>query len=151
MLQYFDGYGYHGTSFEQTYRCYPASFIEKVGMLSFFFPSKLYVWFSTVRSVFVLHFLASVVFSHTPLFRIFFTFLIVEKCWANFYFKFEKRRNFSPPPFFRKSRSFISIWKIVFCFWIVSLFWCAFLYSILQPQLESGDKSKSSTSCHFLR
>ncbi|BBH09303.1 ubiquitin fusion degradation 1, partial [Prunus dulcis] len=26
---YFDGYGYHGTSFEQTYRCYPASFIEK--------------------------------------------------------------------------------------------------------------------------
>lgn len=29
-LQYFDGYGYHGTSFEQTYRCYPASFIDKV-------------------------------------------------------------------------------------------------------------------------
>lgn len=26
---YFDGYAYHGTSFEQTYRCYPASFIEK--------------------------------------------------------------------------------------------------------------------------
>ncbi|XP_030516494.1 ubiquitin fusion degradation protein 1 homolog [Rhodamnia argentea] len=26
---YFGGYGYHGTSFEQTYRCYPASFIEK--------------------------------------------------------------------------------------------------------------------------
>ncbi|KVH96644.1 Ubiquitin fusion degradation protein UFD1, partial [Cynara cardunculus var. scolymus] len=26
---YFDGYGYHGTSFEQTYRCYPASFIDK--------------------------------------------------------------------------------------------------------------------------
>ncbi|KAL2342431.1 hypothetical protein Fmac_003716 [Flemingia macrophylla] len=26
---YFDGYGYHGTSFEQIYRCYPASFIEK--------------------------------------------------------------------------------------------------------------------------
>ncbi|KAI4367696.1 hypothetical protein MLD38_023403 [Melastoma candidum] len=26
---YFDGFGYHGTSFEQTYRCYPASFIEK--------------------------------------------------------------------------------------------------------------------------
>ncbi|KAM7263882.1 hypothetical protein ACFE04_001565 [Oxalis oulophora] len=27
---YFEGYGgYHGTSFEQTYRCYPASFIEK--------------------------------------------------------------------------------------------------------------------------
>ncbi|KAJ4838098.1 hypothetical protein Tsubulata_022161 [Turnera subulata] len=26
---FFDGYGYHGTSFEQTYRCYPASFIEK--------------------------------------------------------------------------------------------------------------------------
>ncbi|RXH99558.1 hypothetical protein DVH24_021360 [Malus domestica] len=25
----FYGYGYHGTSFEQTYRCYPASFIEK--------------------------------------------------------------------------------------------------------------------------
>ncbi|KAJ8526464.1 hypothetical protein K7X08_028941 [Anisodus acutangulus] len=27
--QFFDGYGYHGTSFEQTYRCYPASFIDK--------------------------------------------------------------------------------------------------------------------------
>ncbi|KAJ6812086.1 ubiquitin fusion degradation protein 1-like protein [Iris pallida] len=26
---YFEGFGYHGTSFEQTYRCYPASFIEK--------------------------------------------------------------------------------------------------------------------------
>ncbi|XP_010555256.1 PREDICTED: ubiquitin fusion degradation protein 1 homolog [Tarenaya hassleriana] len=26
---YFDGYGYYGTSFEQTYRCYPASFIDK--------------------------------------------------------------------------------------------------------------------------
>ncbi|XP_027161323.1 ubiquitin recognition factor in ER-associated degradation protein 1 [Coffea eugenioides] len=26
---FFDGYGYHGTSFEQTYRCYPASFIDK--------------------------------------------------------------------------------------------------------------------------
>ncbi|KAK4258306.1 hypothetical protein QN277_007766 [Acacia crassicarpa] len=26
---FFEGYGYHGTSFEQTYRCYPASFIEK--------------------------------------------------------------------------------------------------------------------------
>lgn len=32
FLQYFPGYGYHGTSFEQTYRCYPASFIEKVVM-----------------------------------------------------------------------------------------------------------------------
>lgn len=31
VVQFFDGYGYHGTSFEQTYRCYPASFIEKVG------------------------------------------------------------------------------------------------------------------------
>lgn len=30
LSQFFDGYGYHGTSFEQTYRCYPASFIEKV-------------------------------------------------------------------------------------------------------------------------
>ncbi|KAI8025879.1 Ubiquitin recognition factor in ER-associated degradation protein 1 [Camellia lanceoleosa] len=29
MLQFFDGYGYHGTSFEQTYLCYPASFIDK--------------------------------------------------------------------------------------------------------------------------
>ncbi|CAJ1973027.1 unnamed protein product [Sphenostylis stenocarpa] len=28
-MQFFDGYGYHGTSFEQTYRCYSASFIEK--------------------------------------------------------------------------------------------------------------------------
>lgn len=26
---YFDGFGYHGNSFEQTYRCYPASFIDK--------------------------------------------------------------------------------------------------------------------------
>lgn len=26
---FFDGYGYHGTSFEQSYRCYPASFIDK--------------------------------------------------------------------------------------------------------------------------
>ncbi|XP_062103735.1 ureide permease 3-like [Humulus lupulus] len=26
---YFDGYVYHGTSFEQTYRCYPSSFIDK--------------------------------------------------------------------------------------------------------------------------
>ncbi|XP_051151032.1 uncharacterized protein LOC127265322 [Andrographis paniculata] len=26
----YDGYGYHGSSFEQTYRCYPASFIEKL-------------------------------------------------------------------------------------------------------------------------
>lgn len=26
---FFEGFGYHGTSFEQTYRCYPASFIEK--------------------------------------------------------------------------------------------------------------------------
>uniref|UniRef100_A0A7N0TVI9 Ubiquitin fusion degradaton protein n=1 Tax=Kalanchoe fedtschenkoi TaxID=63787 RepID=A0A7N0TVI9_KALFE len=26
---FFDRYAYHGTSFEQTYRCYPASFIEK--------------------------------------------------------------------------------------------------------------------------
>nr|KJB47574.1 hypothetical protein B456_008G032200 [Gossypium raimondii] len=26
---FFDRYGYHGTSFEQSYRCYPASFIEK--------------------------------------------------------------------------------------------------------------------------
>ncbi|XP_028060688.1 uncharacterized protein LOC114264283 [Camellia sinensis] len=33
-LQYFDGYGYHGASLEQTYRCYPASFIDKVGKLS---------------------------------------------------------------------------------------------------------------------
>ncbi|CAN1173323.1 Ubiquitin recognition factor in ER-associated degradation protein 1, partial [Linum perenne] len=30
----FDGYAYHGTSFEQTYRCYPASFIEKVSFCS---------------------------------------------------------------------------------------------------------------------
>ncbi|KAI8006581.1 Ubiquitin recognition factor in ER-associated degradation protein 1 [Camellia lanceoleosa] len=29
LPQYFDGYGYHGTSFKQTYRCYPASFIDK--------------------------------------------------------------------------------------------------------------------------
>ncbi|RVW93387.1 Ubiquitin recognition factor in ER-associated degradation protein 1 [Vitis vinifera] len=28
-LQYFGGYGYHGMSFEQKYRCYPASFIDK--------------------------------------------------------------------------------------------------------------------------
>ncbi|GFP85942.1 ubiquitin fusion degradation protein 1 homolog [Phtheirospermum japonicum] len=28
-FQFFDGYPYHGTSFEQTYRCYPASFIDK--------------------------------------------------------------------------------------------------------------------------
>ena len=28
-MQFFDGYGYHGRSFEQTYRCYPASFIDK--------------------------------------------------------------------------------------------------------------------------
>lgn len=35
MFQFFDGYGYHGTSFEQTYRCYPASFIDKVGIFSF--------------------------------------------------------------------------------------------------------------------
>ncbi|XP_038977841.1 ubiquitin fusion degradation protein 1 homolog [Phoenix dactylifera] len=26
---FFDGFGYHGNSFEQTYRCYPASFIDK--------------------------------------------------------------------------------------------------------------------------
>ncbi|KAJ8572154.1 hypothetical protein K7X08_008665 [Anisodus acutangulus] len=26
---FFEGYGYHGRSFEQTYRCYPASFIDK--------------------------------------------------------------------------------------------------------------------------
>lgn len=26
---FFDGYHYHGTTFEQTYRCYPASFIDK--------------------------------------------------------------------------------------------------------------------------
>ncbi|OVA20419.1 Ubiquitin fusion degradation protein UFD1 [Macleaya cordata] len=26
---FFEGYGYHGTSFKQTYRCYPASFIDK--------------------------------------------------------------------------------------------------------------------------
>ncbi|XP_016450133.2 uncharacterized protein LOC107774986 [Nicotiana tabacum] len=26
---FFDGYGYHGRSFEQTYRCYPVSFIDK--------------------------------------------------------------------------------------------------------------------------
>ncbi|KAJ0974197.1 hypothetical protein J5N97_016162 [Dioscorea zingiberensis] len=26
---FFPGHGYHGTSFEQTYRCYPASFIDK--------------------------------------------------------------------------------------------------------------------------
>lgn len=32
LSQFFDGYGYHGTSFEQTYRCYPASFIEKVSI-----------------------------------------------------------------------------------------------------------------------
>ncbi|KAL3515093.1 hypothetical protein ACH5RR_021995 [Cinchona calisaya] len=29
VTMFFDGYGYHGTSFEQTYRCYPASFIDK--------------------------------------------------------------------------------------------------------------------------
>ncbi|GLU02818.1 hypothetical protein SLE2022_200530 [Rubroshorea leprosula] len=28
-IVFFEGYGYHGTSFEQSYRCYPASFIEK--------------------------------------------------------------------------------------------------------------------------
>ncbi|KAF6160562.1 hypothetical protein GIB67_019502 [Kingdonia uniflora] len=28
-FQFFERYGYHGTSFEQTYRCYPASFIDK--------------------------------------------------------------------------------------------------------------------------
>ncbi|CAL9760504.1 unnamed protein product [Musa acuminata subsp. burmannicoides] len=26
---FFEGFGYHGNSFEQTYRCYPASFIDK--------------------------------------------------------------------------------------------------------------------------
>jgi ubiquitin fusion degradation protein 1 len=26
---FFDGYHYHGTTFEQSYRCYPASFIDK--------------------------------------------------------------------------------------------------------------------------
>lgn len=29
MYQIFDGFGYHGNAFEQTYRCYPASFIDK--------------------------------------------------------------------------------------------------------------------------
>ncbi|KAL8129240.1 hypothetical protein V2J09_018395 [Rumex salicifolius] len=29
MDMFFGGYGYHGASFEQTYRCYPASFIDK--------------------------------------------------------------------------------------------------------------------------
>ncbi|XLR43258.1 hypothetical protein HN51_027297 [Arachis hypogaea] len=28
-MEFFDGYEYHVTSFEQTYQCYPASFIEK--------------------------------------------------------------------------------------------------------------------------
>ncbi|GAB4837831.1 hypothetical protein Ancab_027356 [Ancistrocladus abbreviatus] len=28
-MDFFNGYGYRGASFEQTYRCYPASFIEK--------------------------------------------------------------------------------------------------------------------------
>ncbi|KAK4378207.1 hypothetical protein RND71_000069 [Anisodus tanguticus] len=28
-MMFFEGYGYHGRSFEQTYRCYPASFIDK--------------------------------------------------------------------------------------------------------------------------
>ncbi|XP_062096949.1 uncharacterized protein LOC133802617 [Humulus lupulus] len=31
---YFDGYGYHGTSFEQTYRCYPSSIIDKLQLES---------------------------------------------------------------------------------------------------------------------
>lgn len=35
-LQFFEGFGYHGTSFEQTYRCFPASFIEKVWNSSFY-------------------------------------------------------------------------------------------------------------------
>jgi hypothetical protein len=26
---FYDGYAYHGTTFEQTYRCYPSSFIDK--------------------------------------------------------------------------------------------------------------------------
>ncbi|KAF7083887.1 hypothetical protein CFC21_087626 [Triticum aestivum] len=29
MNMYFEGYGYRGSTFEQTYRCYPASFIDK--------------------------------------------------------------------------------------------------------------------------
>lgn len=29
-MQYYEGYGYHNGHFEQTYRCYPASFIDKV-------------------------------------------------------------------------------------------------------------------------
>nr|CAD1821656.1 unnamed protein product [Ananas comosus var. bracteatus] len=29
LVLFFEGYGYHGNSFEQTYRCYPASFIDK--------------------------------------------------------------------------------------------------------------------------
>lgn len=31
-LQFFGGFGHNGTSFEQTYRCYPSSFIDKVQM-----------------------------------------------------------------------------------------------------------------------
>lgn len=29
-LQYFDGYGYRGTTFEHRYQCFSASFIDKV-------------------------------------------------------------------------------------------------------------------------
>jgi len=29
ITMFFDGYHYHGTTFEQSYRCYPASFIDK--------------------------------------------------------------------------------------------------------------------------
>uniref|UniRef100_A0A2P2LDQ1 Uncharacterized protein n=1 Tax=Rhizophora mucronata TaxID=61149 RepID=A0A2P2LDQ1_RHIMU len=44
---FFDPYGYHGTSFEQTYRCYPASFIEKVrlSLLLLFFCLLLFMFF----------------------------------------------------------------------------------------------------------
>ncbi|MQM02424.1 hypothetical protein Taro_035191 [Colocasia esculenta] len=27
--KFFEGYGYHGNTFEQSYRCYPVSFIDK--------------------------------------------------------------------------------------------------------------------------
>lgn len=43
MVQYFGGYGvpYPSTPFEQNYRCYSASFIDKVS----FFSPKLRLWF----------------------------------------------------------------------------------------------------------
>lgn len=98
-LQFFGGFGHNGTSFEQTYRCYPSSFIDKVQMpfrLSFdllLFELLLLIWY--VLCFFIVDLLWGLVSFCVFLFIVF----LINSLDTQF--KKKKKKSLDAPIFFR--------------------------------------------------